>query len=122
MDECAATPWDVKFGEALTVIDRHGMRVAHITHIGPHGRRSPKETATNARWIAAAPELLEALKESQREIIEFRNDVWDSMRIPDGDGGTKLDCVESGSEIMRLDRVIEQNRKAIAKAEDSPCE
>ena len=42
-----------------------GNMIATVSHIHLLGRRTGKEVAANARLIAAAPELLEALKASE---------------------------------------------------------
>lgn len=60
-------PWAVDSGEALNVRAPHGGIVAQLHHLkgrhGMGGRLPGGEAVANARLIAAAPELLEALKE-----------------------------------------------------------
>ena len=58
-------PWAVDSGEALNVRAPHGGIVAQLHHLkgrhGMGGRLPGGEAVANARLIAAAPELLEAL-------------------------------------------------------------
>lgn len=44
-----------------------------------HSERDPKEGAANARLIAAAPDLLAALKEVVR-LSDRQHDAWDAAR------------------------------------------
>lgn len=59
-------PWSADLGEAYRVMSNDGSQVAIMTHLkgryGLGGRRESKESASNARLIAAAPDLLDALK------------------------------------------------------------
>lgn len=59
-------PWVAKFEEAYYVIGPDLGRVAMMMNLkgayGLAGRRSGEESAANARLIAAAPELLEAIE------------------------------------------------------------
>jgi hypothetical protein len=65
MNEHTPGPWQAEFGEAVYVLDRERGRVCTINWLrGPHGslgRRTDEEGVSNARLIAAAPDLLEAL-------------------------------------------------------------
>lgn len=59
-------PWAADLGETYAVTAPDKGRVAICTHLkGAHGlggRRTGDEVAANARLIAAAPDLLEALQ------------------------------------------------------------
>ena len=67
MSEYTKGPWKAELGEVYEVRDAEDGRICIITNLrGRHGlggRRADGESASNARLIAAAPELLEALKE-----------------------------------------------------------
>lgn len=65
-------PWKPHFEEAYFVTGPDLGRVAIMMNLkGAHGlggRRSGNEVAANARLIAAAPELVEALQEALRYV------------------------------------------------------
>ena len=67
MNKHTPGPWKAHFEEAYFVTGPDLGRVAMMMNLkGAHGmggRRSGHESAANARLIAAAPELLEALQE-----------------------------------------------------------
>lgn len=56
-------PWHVVSDEAVKVTDNFGATLATATFVHLQGRRVPSEVEANATLMAAAPELLEALKE-----------------------------------------------------------
>lgn len=64
-------PWKAHFEDAYFVTGPDLGRVAMMMNLkGAHGlggRRSGNESAANARLIAAAPDLLEALKDAVRD-------------------------------------------------------
>lgn len=71
-------PWTPEFGEAYRVrAQQDGGQVAIMTNLkgrdGLAGRRNGDEVAANARLIAAAPELLEALRIA-REFMSIASD------------------------------------------------
>lgn len=71
-------PWKAHFEEAYYVTGPDLGRVAMMMNLkGAHGmagRRSGEESAANARLIAAAPDLLEAL---QAVTVGYRcPDIW----------------------------------------------
>ena len=67
MSDFTPGPWEAQLGEAYYVTGPDLGRVAMMMHLkgayGILGRRSGDEVAANARLIAAAPDLLEALRE-----------------------------------------------------------
>lgn len=54
-------PWKADFDETFSVRASDG-RVAVVTHLNLVGRRDAEEAADNARLIAAAPDMLGALR------------------------------------------------------------
>lgn len=66
MSKYTPGPWEAEFGETYNVRDAGGGRLAMLTNLkgayGMGGRRNGDEVAANARLIAAAPDLLEALQ------------------------------------------------------------
>ena len=70
-------PWMAHFEEAYFVTGPDLGRVAMMTNLkGAHGlggRRSGNESAANARLIAAAPDLLDALEELSLLMDDVRN-------------------------------------------------
>lgn len=69
-------PWAADFGEAYAVTAPDKGRVAICTNLkGAHGmggRRTGDEVEANARLIAAAPDLLEALEVLVAELGDCR--------------------------------------------------
>ena len=59
-------PWCAAIDECATVRDSRDNQLAMVTYLFTKtgGRRSGDEVSANARLIAAAPELLEALEEA----------------------------------------------------------
>ena len=58
-------PWIAKFEEAFRIKDIKGNTVCIMTHLTKTGRREPSEVEANAKLIAAAPKLLQALADIQ---------------------------------------------------------
>lgn len=83
-------PWKAHFEEAYFVTGPDLGRVAMMMNLkGAHGlggRRSGNESAANARLIAAAPELLEALKMAvsaleRSDYIQMDGDNFDVVDV-----------------------------------------
>lgn len=77
------------------------------------------EHDANAALIAAAPDLLEALRETDRRLRHYRSVIarWKQQAQPETDD---LDVEEVGhldDELNDLDAQIDANRAALAKAE-----
>jgi hypothetical protein len=62
IDILANGVWSVDFDEAVKIKDARGDTIATLAQTFLRGRRSASEVTRNAHLIAAAPELLEALK------------------------------------------------------------
>lgn len=73
-------PWVADFGEAFHIRPPEGGTLAQVTFLkgrgGLGGRRDADECAANARLIAAAPDLLEAL-----EAMLSHSDGWDVTQL-----------------------------------------
>ena len=71
-------PWHTELGEIHEVRDAEGGRICILTQLrGRHGlggRRADEESLANARLIAAAPELYEALKACRLQMLQSNND------------------------------------------------
>jgi hypothetical protein len=107
----AYTPgtWFAALGEVYEVRDSEGGRICILTHFrGPHGlggRRADGESADNAKLIAAAPELLDALKLAMGHIRMLEDGIEELRQL----GATAQFCG------VAFDH--ERARAAIAKAE-----
>lgn len=76
-------PWRVGGSNDCTIYDNLGQRVANSFEGVMATQRSDAECAANARLIAAAPELLEALEECFANAQLFNRDtdaVWRATR------------------------------------------
>ena len=62
MSEHTPGPWTVEHDEATKVLDADGCTLAWVGHLHLRGRRSSEEVGANARLIAAAVDMLEALE------------------------------------------------------------
>ena len=57
-------PWRAQFREVTSAVASDG-RVASLSQLNRVRRREPDEVAANARLIAAAPDMLEALEDAR---------------------------------------------------------
>ncbi|MGP5757726.1 hypothetical protein [Pseudomonas aeruginosa] len=90
-------PWHVGGPNKCTIYDKHGQRLANSFEGVMATQRTDSECEANARLIAAAPELLEALK----GMLEVYGGQYND------------DCLPKSSSELDL---IQQARAAIAKA------
>ena len=71
MTKHTPAPWKAEFDEAVSVRSEDGSRICTINWLrgrhGLKGRIDGDEGNANARLIAAAPDLLETLKQIKRE-------------------------------------------------------
>ncbi len=76
-DKFTAGPWTPEFGETYNVRAPHGGILCQIHHLkgrgGLGGRVPGDEAAANTRLLAAAPDLLQALRE-----LESAGEVFDT--------------------------------------------
>jgi len=89
-------PWVPDFGEVIRIRDMSGATLATVTHTHLSGRRDIVEVEDNARLMAAAAELFDAL-----EMCVSALEVWQLMQPVPSNG---------------LDRFVEKGRAALAKA------
>lgn len=90
MDEAKHTPgpWKARFEEAYYVTGPDLGRVAMMMNLkGAHGlggRRSGEESAANCRLIAAAPDMLDALRDALRFVADQEDvsDGADGQQVP----------------------------------------
>lgn len=106
------TGWRVSAGNEQLVFDATGNRVAEVPCGGMSGRTF-KQAADCARLIAAAPELLEALKAALIIIDEI-----DQYQKRPESGGWGVECACCMGELFDNGerQTIGQMRAAIAKA------
>lgn len=77
MSKHTTGPWHVGGKDACTIYDELSQRIANSFEGVMATQRTDAQCAANARMIAAAPELLEAL-EGMIEVYGGSND-WDGM-------------------------------------------
>ncbi|KSD80016.1 hypothetical protein [Pseudomonas aeruginosa] len=72
-------PWHVGGPNKCTIYDKHGQRLANSFEGVMATQRTDSECEANARLIAAAPDLLEALIAMEREKSDYmtRNNLGD---------------------------------------------
>lgn len=109
--------WNARVEETATVRDSKDNQLAIVTHIKTRtgGRMDSDEVAANARLMASAPYLLEALKEARRAIGDHfaPNDCYATGPLT-GDPIRDLVQCPACSAIAMYD-------DAIAKATGAPC-
>ena len=62
--DMTAGPWIVHYGEAVKIKDANGYTVASLSQIHLHGRRSKNEVEKTARFIVAACNAYEPMREA----------------------------------------------------------
>jgi hypothetical protein len=97
-DKSARTPgpWTVEFGEAMYVRAPDGSHIAIMGQLTAHARRDANESAANARLIAAAPALVEAL-----EAVKARTDKIYTMGHEEARRAA-VDCYEIARAALSL--------------------
>jgi hypothetical protein len=77
-------PWEVESGEAVYVLDKEYGRVCTVNWLrgpfGSFGRRTDAEGHANARLIAAAPDLLAALRALVAKSTDLHGDWSEEWR------------------------------------------
>lgn len=81
----AAGPWIVHYGEAVKIKDANGYTVASLSQIHLHGRRSKNEVEKTARFIVAACNAYEPMREALLAAKHFiTNGIeFGFIRMPD---------------------------------------
>lgn len=73
-------PWTLEYDYSLVMPAKDGNHIVTAGPIGPD-ESSREEKRANAQLIAAAPELLEALKEALTRLKEIRDDHGTNSEI-----------------------------------------
>lgn len=78
--------WKVGNDECIRITDEDGHQIAIATHLHGFFRRNPEEVHSNARLIAAAPDLLEACKVmrgliSDELTMDTNHGAWAADRV-----------------------------------------